>query len=520
VDVKHKNLLELLPNDFSGRVQKAVGVKHKKCEHGGCKLTARFNFNDRGKQRGRFCAKHKEHGMVNMTIPEPREGEGPKRVCRGCRNMQYKVNFSKKQWRKRSALSRCQGCTVDRGNFFRRAFKLLKPLLDKDSSFSFHRVFSSPTFNVTVTDWVSFGSAEEAQISHPQGDCETVREFIPGRYICTVILPFKEGNPFAFIHHEAVSSEKLMQRILLLTDYPHLEENRSGYRYWEHLPNYISFPRCEDEDEDEEQWLDEEYFYFNRCDHVKTKKKKCIFFCPTEHSRHLGTSTPVVFAEATVPGLFGVTWQRGKALAFDPDVCDPSGFRCGLVFQDSFSERNFALCLPGYVPGLEEGMLPDGVPIPPAEKARYPGAFASIHETDMRFPVGEFLMEGATFEGCARAEEERKALAADRTTELARHGHTVPMLKKALRARGLKVGGRKLALVARLAEAEVEEATGTGRTTELLWHGHTVPMLKKALRARGLKVGGRKLELAARLAEAEVEEATATGTGTDTEPAA
>ena len=51
-----------------------VNVKHRRCAESGCNTRPAFNWN--GEEKGAYCNKHKEKGMINVDKKEPRAG-GP-----------------------------------------------------------------------------------------------------------------------------------------------------------------------------------------------------------------------------------------------------------------------------------------------------------------------------------------------------------------------------------------------------------------------------------------------------------
>ncbi|EIE18028.1 hypothetical protein COCSUDRAFT_45656 [Coccomyxa subellipsoidea C-169] len=53
-----------------------VNVKHRQCAEPGCSTRPAFNW--KGEEKGQFCNKHKEKGMVNVDRKEPRPGPGAK----------------------------------------------------------------------------------------------------------------------------------------------------------------------------------------------------------------------------------------------------------------------------------------------------------------------------------------------------------------------------------------------------------------------------------------------------------
>ena len=51
-----------------------MNVKHRRCAESGCNTRPAFNWN--GEEKGAYCNKHKEKGMINVDKKEPRVG-GP-----------------------------------------------------------------------------------------------------------------------------------------------------------------------------------------------------------------------------------------------------------------------------------------------------------------------------------------------------------------------------------------------------------------------------------------------------------
>ena len=51
-----------------------MNVKHRRCAESGCNTRPAFNW--KGEEKGSFCNKHKEKGMVNVDKKEARAG-GP-----------------------------------------------------------------------------------------------------------------------------------------------------------------------------------------------------------------------------------------------------------------------------------------------------------------------------------------------------------------------------------------------------------------------------------------------------------
>ena len=51
-----------------------MNVKHRRCAETGCNTRPAFNW--KGEEKGAFCNKHKEKGMVNVDKKEARAG-GP-----------------------------------------------------------------------------------------------------------------------------------------------------------------------------------------------------------------------------------------------------------------------------------------------------------------------------------------------------------------------------------------------------------------------------------------------------------
>ena len=51
-----------------------MNVKHRRCAENGCNTRPAFNW--KGEEKGSFCNKHKEKGMVNVDKKEARAG-GP-----------------------------------------------------------------------------------------------------------------------------------------------------------------------------------------------------------------------------------------------------------------------------------------------------------------------------------------------------------------------------------------------------------------------------------------------------------
>ena len=49
-----------------------VNVKHRRCAENGCNTRPAFNW--KGEEKGSFCNKHKEKGMVNVDKKEARAG--------------------------------------------------------------------------------------------------------------------------------------------------------------------------------------------------------------------------------------------------------------------------------------------------------------------------------------------------------------------------------------------------------------------------------------------------------------
>lgn len=55
------------------RVQEGmVNVKHRQCAEPGCSTRPAFNW--KGEEKGQFCNKHKEKGMVNVDRKEAKLG--------------------------------------------------------------------------------------------------------------------------------------------------------------------------------------------------------------------------------------------------------------------------------------------------------------------------------------------------------------------------------------------------------------------------------------------------------------
>ena len=50
-----------------------MNVKHRRCAENGCNTRPAFNW--KGEDKGAFCNKHKEKGMVNVDKKEARAGE-------------------------------------------------------------------------------------------------------------------------------------------------------------------------------------------------------------------------------------------------------------------------------------------------------------------------------------------------------------------------------------------------------------------------------------------------------------
>ena len=49
-----------------------MNVKHRRCAENGCNTRPAFNW--KGEEKGSFCNKHKEKGMVNVDKKEARAG--------------------------------------------------------------------------------------------------------------------------------------------------------------------------------------------------------------------------------------------------------------------------------------------------------------------------------------------------------------------------------------------------------------------------------------------------------------
>ena len=49
-----------------------MNVKHRQCQEEGCATRPAFNW--KGEEKGIFCNKHKEKGMVNVDKKEPKTG--------------------------------------------------------------------------------------------------------------------------------------------------------------------------------------------------------------------------------------------------------------------------------------------------------------------------------------------------------------------------------------------------------------------------------------------------------------
>lgn len=50
-----------------------VNVKHRQCAEPGCSTRPAFNW--KGEEKGQFCNKHKEKGMVNVDRKDGKLGE-------------------------------------------------------------------------------------------------------------------------------------------------------------------------------------------------------------------------------------------------------------------------------------------------------------------------------------------------------------------------------------------------------------------------------------------------------------
>ena len=49
-----------------------VNVKHRRCAEPNCNTRPAFNW--KGQEKGAYCNKHKEKGMINVDKKEPRAG--------------------------------------------------------------------------------------------------------------------------------------------------------------------------------------------------------------------------------------------------------------------------------------------------------------------------------------------------------------------------------------------------------------------------------------------------------------
>lgn len=52
-----------------------MNVKHRQCAEQGCSTRPAFNW--KGEEKGQFCNKHKEKGMINVDRKDARPGEHP-----------------------------------------------------------------------------------------------------------------------------------------------------------------------------------------------------------------------------------------------------------------------------------------------------------------------------------------------------------------------------------------------------------------------------------------------------------
>ncbi len=78
-----------------------VNVKHRQCAEPGCSTRPAFNW--KGEEKGQFCNKHKEKGMVNVDRKEPRPG-----LCSFC-TMQIRTCCLISRARGQTAFCTCTG---------------------------------------------------------------------------------------------------------------------------------------------------------------------------------------------------------------------------------------------------------------------------------------------------------------------------------------------------------------------------------------------------------------------------
>ena len=56
-----------------------VNVKHRRCAEHGCNTRPAFNW--KGEEKGAYCNKHKEKGMVNVDKKEARAGRAASQLA-------------------------------------------------------------------------------------------------------------------------------------------------------------------------------------------------------------------------------------------------------------------------------------------------------------------------------------------------------------------------------------------------------------------------------------------------------
>ena len=221
---------------------------------------------------------------------------------------------------------------------------------DNRNSFKFHKIMHDKSFNVDISNFVSFGDYKDTQCIKPQkqivdgtitGYINTVRPFIAGKYVVTIIYPFSDENgPYTMFHHVNVSPTKLMHQILRLSD-------------WDTCPvgscNTINrYDWCE-----WRNWGDTENDQYYKLYNTKS----VIYFTSTDHSpcikKCIKKKSNV--KRSNISELNKIYDDNGKVISIAVDMtyimCED--WLYGKIFQDTNTNKYFGLVVNGHVEELE-----------------------------------------------------------------------------------------------------------------------------------------------------------------------
>ncbi len=268
------------------------------------------------------------------------------------------------------------------------------------SGHQYTRNLSDLSMSITIRDMVSFGDFEDAQNIKPQmqrisftvnGFVNTVRAFLPGTYLTTVIKSFDSCDPLVIYHHQDVDPIKIVNHIILMTDDYcdfHEDMKNSINRYdWCQLRNgdvSVTSERWDTGRKHGNTDKDNTTIQLNKMTNV-------IYFCRTEKAAQLRDAVfhGRVMKSRLIPELYKVLDENSNdiALAVDMAPYNSCDWLYAKAFQDRSSQKYFALVINCDMGELDShhGGLPEVV------KGNFPNkSFTTVRETKLEFEMTEF----------------------------------------------------------------------------------------------------------------------------------